>query len=85
MVLNVEAMDYPDPGMEEPTPETEESGGISWPLVIGIIIAVAAASFIIIKKKKKAAAAKKEAEMWDNWDDEEDASTEASLTGEEKK
>ena len=85
VVLNVEAMDYPDPGMEEPTPETEESGGISWPLVIGIIIAVAAASFIIIKKKKKAAAARKEAEMWDNWDDEEDASTEASLTGEEKK
>lgn len=85
VVLNVEAMDYPDPGMEEPTPETEESGGISWPLVIGIIIAVAAASFIIIKKKKKAAAARKEAEMWDNWDDEEDASTEASWTGEEKK
>lgn len=85
VVLNVEAMDYPDPGMEEPAPETEESGGISWPLVIGIIIAVAAASFIIIKKKKKAAAARKEAEMWDNWDDEEDASTEASLTGEEKK
>ena len=85
VVLNVEAMDYPDPDMEEPTPETEESGGISWPLVIGIIIAVAAASFIIIKKKKKAAAARKEAEMWDKWDDEEDASTEASLTGEEKK
>lgn len=85
VVLNVEAMDYPDPGMDEPMPETEEGGGISWPLVIGIIIAVAAASFIIIKKKRKASAAKKEAEMWDSWDDDMDATNETSSAAEEKK
>ena len=78
-------MDYPDPGMDEPMPEPEEEGGISWPLVIGIIIAIAAVAFIIIKKKKKAAAARKEAEMWDKWDDDMDDSGEEPNAGEEKK
>ena len=84
VVLNVEAMDYPDPGMDEPMPETEEGGGVSWPLIIGIIIAVAAVAFVIIKKKRKAAAAKKEAEMWDNWDDDDNPSDDPAA-GEEKK
>lgn len=84
VVMNVEAMDYPDPGMDEPMPEPEEGGGISWPLVIGIIIAVAAVAFVIIKKKRKAAAAKKEAEMWDNWDDDDNPSDDPAA-GEEKK
>ena len=85
VVLSVEAMDYPDPGMDEPMPEPEEEGGINWPLVIGIIIAIAAIAFIIIKKKRKAAAAKKEAEMWDKWDDDMDDSGEGPTSGEEKK
>ncbi len=85
VVLSVEAMDYPDPGMDEPMPEPEEEGGINWPLIIGIIIAIAAIAFIIIKKKRKAAAAKKEAEMWDKWDDDMDDSGEAPTAGEEKK
>ena len=84
VVMNVEAMDYPDPGMDEPMPEPEEGGGISWPLVIGIIIAAAAVAFVIIKKKRKAAAAKKEAEMWDNWDDDDNPSDDPAA-GEEKK
>ena len=84
VVLNVEAMDYPDPGMDEPMPETEEGGGVSWPLIIGIIIAVAAVAFVIIKKKRKASAAKKEAEMWDNWDDDDNPSDDPAA-GEEKK
>lgn len=84
VVMNVEAMDYPDPGMDEPMPEPEEGGGISWPLVIGIIIAAAAVAFVIIKKKRKAAAAKKEAEMWDNWDDDDNPSDDP-VAGEEKK
>ncbi len=84
VVMNVEAMDYPDPGMDEPMPEPEEGGGISWPLVIGIIIAAAAVAFVIIKKKRKASAAKKEAEMWDNWDDDDNPSDDPAA-GEEKK
>lgn len=84
VVMNVEAMDYPDPGMDEPMPEPEEGVGISWPLVIGIIIAAAAVAFVIIKKKRKAAAAKKEAEMWDNWDDDDNPSDDPAA-GEEKK
>ena len=85
VVLSVEAMDYSDPGMDEPMPEPEEESGINWPLVIGIIIAIAAIAFIIIKKKKKAAAARKEAEMWDKWDDDMNDSGEAPATGEEKR
>ncbi|MGN0734701.1 MAG: COG1361 S-layer family protein [Anaerovoracaceae bacterium] len=85
VVLSVEAMDYPDPGMDEPMPEPEEEGGINWPLVIGIVIAIAAIAFAIIKKKKKAAAARKEAEMWDKWDDDMDDSGEEPNAGEEKK
>lgn len=84
VVMNVEAMDYPDPGMDEPMPEPEEGGGISWPLVIGIIIAAAAVAFVIIKKKRKAAAAEKEAEMWDNWGDDDNPSDDP-VAGEEKK
>lgn len=84
VVMNVEAMDYPDPGMDEPMPEPEEGGGISWPLVIGIIIAAAAVAFVIIKKKRKAAAAEKEAEMWDNWGDDDNPSDDPAA-GEEKK
>ena len=85
VVLSVEAMDYSDPGMDEPMPEPEEESGINWPLVIGIIIAIAAVAFIVIKKKKKAAAARKEAEMWDKWDDDMNDSGEAPATGEEKR
>lgn len=85
VVLSVEAMEYPEPGMDEPMPEPEEEGGINWPMVIGIIIAIAAISLIIIKKKKKASAAKKEAEMWDKWDDDMEDSGEAPTAGEEKK
>lgn len=85
VVLSVEAMDYSDPGIDEPMPEPEEEGGINWPLVIGIIIAIAAIAFIIIKKKKKAAAVKKEAEMWDKWDDDMEDAGESSTAGEEKK
>ena len=85
VVLSVEAMDYSDPGMDEPMPEPEEASGINWPLVIGIIIAIAAVAFIVIKKKKKAAAARKEAEMWDKWDDDMNDSGEAPATGEEKR
>lgn len=84
VVLNVEAMDYPDPGMDEPLPE-EETGGSKLPLIIGIIAAAAVAGFVIFKKRKKAAAAKKEAEMWDKWDDEDDIAEDTQAAGEEKK
>ena len=45
------------------------------------------AARLIIKKKKKAAAARKEAEMWDNWDDDEDISgkTDGAPAVEDKK
>lgn len=85
VTLNVEAMDYSDPGMDEPIPEPEEEGGSKIPLILGIIAAVAVIGTVIFRKKKKAAAAKKEAEMWDNWDDEGDISGETPSAGEEKK
>ena len=85
VTLNVEAMDYPDPGMDEPIPEPEEEGGSKLPLILGIIAAAAVIGTVIFRKKKKAAAAKKEAEMWDNWDDEDDISEETPSAGEEKK
>ena len=85
VTLNVEAMDYPDPGMDEPIPEPEEEGGSKLPLILGIIAAAAVIGTVIFRKKKKAAAAKKEAEMWDNWDDEDDISGETPSAGEEKK
>lgn len=85
VTLNVEAMDYSDPGMDEPIPEPEEEGGSKLPLILGIIAAAAVIGTVIFRKKKKAAAAKKEAEMWDNWDDEDDISGETPSAGEEKK
>ena len=47
--------------------------------------AAAVIGTVIFRKKEKAAAAKKEAEMWDNWDDEDDISGETPSAGEEKK
>lgn len=85
VTLNVEDMDYSDPGMDEPIPEPEEEGGSKLPLILGIIAAAAVIGTVIFRKKKKAAAAKKEAEMWDNWDDEDDISGETPSAGEEKK
>ena len=74
VVMNVEEMEPIDPGMDEPMPEEDEGGGVKWPIIIGIAVLALIAALLIIKKKKKAAAARKEAEMWDNWDDDEDIS-----------
>lgn len=86
VVMNVEEMEPTDPGMDEPMPE-EDEGGVKWPIILGIVVAALAATLLIIKKKKKIAAAKKEAEMWDNWDDDEDISIKSNdnPAGEEKK
>ena len=87
VVMNVEEMEPIDPGMDEPMPEEDEGGGVKWPIIIGIAVLALIAALLIIKKKKKAAAARKEAEMWDNWDDDEDISgkTDGAPAVEDKK
>lgn len=85
VVMNVEAMDYPDPGMDEPVTEPEGEGGSKLPLIIGIIAAGAVIGGVIFRKKKKAAAARKEAAMWDSWDDEDESSAGNPSSEEEKK
>ena len=87
VVMNVEEMEPIDPGMDEPMPEEDEGGGVRWPIIIGIAVLALIAALLIIKKKKKAAAARKEAEMWDNWDDDEDISgkTDGAPAVEDKK
>ena len=87
VVMNVEEMEPIDPGMDEPMPEEDEGGGVKWPIIIGIAVLALIAALLIIKKKKKAAAARKEAEMWDNWNDDEDISgkTDGAPAVEDKK
>ena len=87
VVMNVEEMEPIDPGMDEPMPEEDEGSGVRWPIIIGIAVLALIAALLIIKKKKKAAAARKEAEMWDNWDDDEDISgkTDGAPAVEDKK
>ncbi len=73
VVLNVQAAEPYDPGMDDPgtdDPGEEDQGGFKW--WMGAIAAAVAAviALIVIKKRKKAKAAKKEQELWDSWDKE---------------
>ncbi|MBQ1228900.1 MAG: hypothetical protein IIX87_03400 [Firmicutes bacterium] len=73
VTINVEEMPVFDPGFEEPIMPEEPQKSIPWGIIGGVLAAAAVAAALIIRKKKKAAKAKKEAQMWETWEDEEEA------------
>ena len=73
VTINVEEMPVFDPGFEEPIMPEEPQKSIPWGIIGGVAGAAAVAVALIIRKKKKAAKAKKEAQMWETWEDEEEA------------
>ena len=71
--INVEEMPVYDPGFDEPIIPEEPEKTIPWGIIGGAAGVIAVIAAVIFRKKKKAAKAKKEAQMWETWDDEEEA------------
>ncbi|MBQ4649197.1 MAG: hypothetical protein IJB73_00700 [Firmicutes bacterium] len=80
--ITVEQMEIYDPGFDEPIIEPEQESTVPWKLIGGVAVVLAAISAIIIRKKRKAAKSKKEAQMWESWDEEDEASPEEQASSE---
>ena len=73
VTINVEEMPVFEPDFTDPIMPEEPEKSVPWGIIGGAAGAAAVIAALIIGKKKKAAKAKAEAQMWDAWEDEEEA------------